>query len=153
MRSRLAAVAATALLTLGTAACSPSSSGGDAAQQSSGGGKTTVTVRIWDDQVAKAYEQSFAAFTKANPDITVKLNLVPYADYFTKLPLDVSSGTVDDIFWTNTTPFGALADPEHGAENGRWAHSFFVSFANTVAGGSSEIQRNIIATRILGLPR
>jgi alkylation response protein AidB-like acyl-CoA dehydrogenase len=50
-------------------------------------------------------------------------------------------------------PFGALADPEHGAENGRWAHSFFVSFANTVAGGSSEIQRNIIATRILGLPR
>jgi len=50
-------------------------------------------------------------------------------------------------------PFGALADPEHGAENGRWPHSFFVSFANTVAGGSSEIQRNIIATRILGLPR
>jgi len=50
-------------------------------------------------------------------------------------------------------PFGALADPERGAENGRWAHSFFVSFANTVAGGSSEIQRNIIATRILGLPR
>jgi alkylation response protein AidB-like acyl-CoA dehydrogenase len=50
-------------------------------------------------------------------------------------------------------PFGAVVDPEHGAENGRWAHSFFVSFANTVAGGSSEIQRNIIATRILGLPR
>src|SRR2546430_58692 len=50
-------------------------------------------------------------------------------------------------------PFGALADPERGAQNGRWPHSFFVSFANTVAGGSSEIQRNIIATRILGLPR
>jgi acyl-CoA dehydrogenase len=50
-------------------------------------------------------------------------------------------------------PFGAVVDPEHGADNGRWAHSFFVSFANTVAGGSSEIQRNIIATRILGLPR
>jgi len=110
MRSRLAAVAATTLLALGAAACSPSSSGGDDAAQQSSGGKTTVTVRIWDDQVAKAYEQSFAAFTKANPDITVKLNLVPFADYFTKLPLDVSSGTVDDIFWTNTTPFGALAD-------------------------------------------
>ncbi|MEY2424111.1 MAG: hypothetical protein QOI95_4178 [Acidimicrobiaceae bacterium] len=50
-------------------------------------------------------------------------------------------------------PFGAVSDPERGEENGRWAHSFFVSFANTVAGGSSEIQRNIIATRILGLPR
>ena len=50
-------------------------------------------------------------------------------------------------------PYGAVADPQRGAENGRWAHSFFVSFANTIAGGSSEIQRNIIATRILGLPR
>ena len=40
-----------------------------------------------------------------------------------------------------------------GDEHGRWAHSFFVSFANTIAGGSSEIQRNIIATRVLGLPR
>jgi len=36
---------------------------------------------------------------------------------------------------------------------GRWSHGFFMSFANTIAGGSSEIQRNIIAQRILGLPR
>ena len=36
---------------------------------------------------------------------------------------------------------------------GRWVLGFFVSFANTIAGGSSEIQRNIIAQRVLGLPR
>ena len=35
---------------------------------------------------------------------------------------------------------------------GRWSHGFFMSFANTIAGGSSEIQRNIIAQRVLGLP-
>jgi alkylation response protein AidB-like acyl-CoA dehydrogenase len=50
-------------------------------------------------------------------------------------------------------PYGAVVDPDRGEENGRWSHSFFVSFASTIAGGSSEIQRNIIATRILGLPR
>ncbi len=108
MRTR--AVALTAALVLGagvTAACSPSARE-DASKST--GGATTVTVRIWDDQVAKAYTESFAAFTKANPDVNVKINLVPYADYFTKLPLDISSNTIDDIFWLNSSPFGALAD-------------------------------------------
>ena len=49
--------------------------------------------------------------------------------------------------------YGPVADPERGEENGRWVRYFFMSFANTVAGGSSEIQRNIIAQRVLGLPR
>jgi alkylation response protein AidB-like acyl-CoA dehydrogenase len=50
-------------------------------------------------------------------------------------------------------PFGAVTDAEWGDEHGRWILGFFVSFANTIAGGSSEIQRNIIAQRVLGLPR
>jgi alkylation response protein AidB-like acyl-CoA dehydrogenase len=50
-------------------------------------------------------------------------------------------------------PFGAVTDAEVGQEAGRWVNMFFMSFANTIAGGSSEIQRNIIAQRILGLPR
>ena len=36
---------------------------------------------------------------------------------------------------------------------GTWLEQYFHSFGNTISAGSSEIQRNIIAQRILGLPR
>jgi alkylation response protein AidB-like acyl-CoA dehydrogenase len=49
--------------------------------------------------------------------------------------------------------YGPSTDPVLAQEGGRWPSGFFTSFAGTIAGGSSEIQRNIIAERILGLPR
>ncbi|MFC9978509.1 acyl-CoA dehydrogenase family protein [Gordonia sp. NPDC127522] len=43
-------------------------------------------------------------------------------------------------------------DPE-AVDNGRWQDEFLYARAYTIAGGSSEIMRNIIAERGLGLPR
>ena len=47
----------------------------------------------------------------------------------------------------------AVLDPTVAAEGGRWQKSWMTALASTIGGGTSEIQRNVIATRVLGLPR
>lgn len=72
--------------------------------------KTVVTVRLWDPQVAAAYTESFAEFTRTHPGIEVHTNVVPYANYFNTLRTDVAGGGADDIFWLNNANFAEYAD-------------------------------------------
>ncbi len=46
-----------------------------------------------------------------------------------------------------------LADSEWAPTPGRYAASYVQTIGTTIAGGTSEVQRGIIATRGLGLPR
>jgi multiple sugar transport system substrate-binding protein len=74
------------------------------------GDKTIVTVRVWSVPLAAAYRESFAAFTRTHPDIEVRVNLVPYSNYFDTLRTDVAGGSADDIFWLSNAYLAAYAD-------------------------------------------
>lgn len=73
-------------------------------------GRTVVTVRLWDEQVAAAYRESFDEFTREHPSIEVKTNVVSYSTYFNTLRTDVAGGSADDIFWISNAYFAGYAD-------------------------------------------
>ncbi|GAB7069385.1 sugar ABC transporter substrate-binding protein [Mycobacterium hodleri] len=73
-------------------------------------GKTVVTVRLWDQQVAAAYRQSFDEFSRQHPDVEVRLDVVAYSSYFDTLRTDVAGGGADDVFWLSNAYFANYAD-------------------------------------------
>jgi len=75
-------------------------------------------------------------------------------------------GTINKLMWSEVNqrlmetalevmgPAALLAEGEAAAPNGgRWTYGFLRSRANSIEGGTSEVLRNIIAERVLGLPR
>ncbi len=79
-----------------TAACGSGSGSGSATQ---------LVYRTWDEQQAVGLKKVMAAFEKKNPTIKVKVEVLPYDQYWTKLTADVVAGTAPDVFWMQPTYF------------------------------------------------
>lgn len=90
------AVGLSMLAACGSGSSSDSGSGSDSASE--------ITFRLWDEQAAAAYEEVLKDFT-AETGISVKIEQVAWADYWTNLRNDIASGSAPDVFWTNSSNF------------------------------------------------
>ncbi|TYB59510.1 sugar ABC transporter substrate-binding protein [Nonomuraea sp. PA05] len=83
------------LLTLVTLVCATSACGGGTDAQA---GPVELNYVMWVDSQVPAYKQCADAFTKKNPNITIKLSSVAWAQYWQNLTTQVVSGTAPDVF-------------------------------------------------------
>ncbi len=78
-------------------------------------------------------------------------------------PLSTPEASISKLFWStwhrdlgelamDVTGLDATAAPAHPYELSELQRLFLFSRADTIYGGSNEIQRNIVAERVLGLP-
>lgn len=73
------------------------------------GEKVTISYGFWDSSQQKGVEAQIAAFSEKFPDITVDIQLVPWADYWTKLQTSVAGGEAFDVFWINSASLPVYA--------------------------------------------
>jgi multiple sugar transport system substrate-binding protein len=65
------------------------------------GDKVTITYGLWDQVQVPAMEAIISKFKETHPNIDVKIELTPWAQYWTKLDTAATGGTLPDIFWIN----------------------------------------------------
>ncbi|MET9827962.1 sugar ABC transporter substrate-binding protein [Streptomyces sp. NPDC006385] len=101
--TRALTAAATGALLLGlTTACGSS----DAA---SSDGTVTLRYAIWDAVQQPALQKSIDVFEKQHPKIKVKIELNPWAQYWSKLQTQMAGQTAPDVFWDHVAYFPQFA--------------------------------------------
>ena len=125
--------------------------------QSEQGGATTSVSAVTRAEIADRYIESDVGFNFSFRIISMQdRGLIPnYEASMTKLFL---SEVTQDVARTAVHCFGLYAnlwdeDDERSPARAFFTRRYVLDIPGTIAAGSSEIQRNIIATRGLGLPR
>ena len=103
--------------------------------------------KLWSDYQAlrftnyRAYSSFLATGVPGPEGSAAKLLWSETNQQITKLAIEIEG------------PSAMLSGGEHAAEEGLWQRLQLRSRGNTIEGGTSEILRNIIAERVLGLPK
>ncbi|MFJ8673078.1 acyl-CoA dehydrogenase family protein [Streptomyces sp. NPDC093589] len=82
------------------------------------------------------------------------------------VPADAAASSLNKVFWSELDialhetaldllgPYGTLTDDaDEAVAHGSWAEGYTFSLAGPIYAGTNEIQRDIIAERLLGLPK
>lgn len=91
----------------------------------------------------------------------LRLNTNRALTSLSKTGIPGAEGSIQKLYWSEMNqrtqqtaqeilgPYGQLQD----FDDGRWEYAYLRARGNTIEAGTSEIQRNIIAERVLGLPK
>jgi alkylation response protein AidB-like acyl-CoA dehydrogenase len=91
----------------------------------------------------------------------LRLNTNRALTSLSKTGIPGAEGSIQKLYWSEMNqrtqqvaqeilgPYGQLSD----FDNGKWSYAYLRARGNTIEAGTSEIQRNIIAERVLGLPK
>lgn len=104
MKKTLGAVAAAAAIALSLSAC-------DGSAPTTSEAKGELNYWLWDANQLPAYQQCAEDFTKANPDIKVKITQRGWDDYWTTLTNGFVAGTAPDVFTNHLSKY-----PEYAAK-------------------------------------
>jgi alkylation response protein AidB-like acyl-CoA dehydrogenase len=91
----------------------------------------------------------------------LRLNTNRALTSLSKTGMPGAEGSIQKLYWSEMNqrtqqyaqeilgPYGQLKD----FDKGMWEYGYLRTRGNTIEAGTSEIQRNIIAERVLGLPK
>lgn len=96
---------ATTTGSIATTIAAASGSGGSAASP----GAVTITYQLWDSNQQPAYQACANAFTKQNPNITVKITQLGWNDYWSGIQTGMVGGTAPDVFTDHLSKFPEFA--------------------------------------------
>ncbi|WP_240321267.1 sugar ABC transporter substrate-binding protein [Paenibacillus sp. O199] len=109
IRKKMVAGIASLLLVSLMAGCNSSNDGGGATD---GGAQKNVTISytIWDKNQQPAMEAIADAFTEQHPNIKVKVDAIPWGEYWTKMSAAAPAGMLPDVFWMHGGQFMKYAE-------------------------------------------